>query len=252
MLLNFATACSLVLCLSAIVLWVRSYRGALSLPTRLPLGKPVDSARYVNVGWGSWLEASSNGGRLYFLRFANFEITDHGPDSRSSAGSSAGSAAGRRPTDSKGFAMPDHRYSLAWRGRRHGWIARGKDAGWRSVSYCAVTVDRDLRVFRWQRGHLPTPFWNRTGPPQPEPPPPLRQELLPQFQLLTVPHWFAATILGFLPTARTAGFVGAWSRSGRRRRVGRCGHCGYDLRATPERCPECGAVCSSVVDRVSL
>lgn len=53
--------------------------------------------------------------------------------------------------------------------------------------------------------------------------------------ILGVPHWFAALVL-LVP-------FGALRMIGRRRHrravAGLCPACGYDLRATPRRCPEC-------------
>lgn len=56
---------------------------------------------------------------------------------------------------------------------------------------------------------------------------------------VVVPHWFLAVGLSVLPAYQF--------RQLRRRRLaasrlrlGLCGGCGYDLRASPDRCPECG------------
>lgn len=60
-------------------------------------------------------------------------------------------------------------------------------------------------------------------------------------KVLVIPHWMVTVLL------LAAGFPSIlWFRNDRRRRKrlrgGLCPTCGFDLRATPQRCPECGEV----------
>jgi hypothetical protein len=53
-----------------------------------------------------------------------------------------------------------------------------------------------------------------------------------------VPHWFVLAMFAAVPAA----WLSLYARIRRRLTRGRCTSCGYDLRATPDRCPECGAI----------
>jgi hypothetical protein len=64
-----------------------------------------------------------------------------------------------------------------------------------------------------------------------------------------IPHWLGAALSLAIPTMMLLSLVlpvsaivrplwHRWRES--RRQPGLCYTCGYDLRATPERCPECG------------
>jgi hypothetical protein len=58
---------------------------------------------------------------------------------------------------------------------------------------------------------------------------------------IVVPFWFLVIVFSVLPAMAAMRMTRARARRGRQL----CVHCGYDLRATPERCPECGTAVKS-------
>jgi hypothetical protein len=68
------------------------------------------------------------------------------------------------------------------------------------------------------------------------------REVLPQWVSdgqsfrLEIPYWIPVAVFGAFPAGRWSMRRRRWHRA----RVGLCPQCGYDLRASPDRCPECG------------
>jgi hypothetical protein len=56
---------------------------------------------------------------------------------------------------------------------------------------------------------------------------------------LMMPHWFLVALFAIAPSIELRRRIKA---SRRRSGFGICRKCGYDLRATPDRCPECGTL----------
>jgi hypothetical protein len=64
--------------------------------------------------------------------------------------------------------------------------------------------------------------------------------IVSELRIIVIPYWFLLALATPLP----ARWLLRGLRSRRHRRLaaaGRCTTCGYDLRGTPDRCPECGA-----------
>lgn len=60
---------------------------------------------------------------------------------------------------------------------------------------------------------------------------------------LRIPYWFLVIVFVVLPTL----WLVDRARQAWRRHAGRCVTCGYDLRATPGSCPECGATHTAAI-----
>jgi hypothetical protein len=59
---------------------------------------------------------------------------------------------------------------------------------------------------------------------------------------ITAPYWFIVLVLAIWPTYWIARVRGQRNRAG----LNLCATCGYDLRASRERCPECGTTIAAV------
>jgi hypothetical protein len=64
------------------------------------------------------------------------------------------------------------------------------------------------------------------------------------FRAVLIPYWAILPPLALLPIAAIRRRLLRWQR----RRMGLCRRCGYDLRRSPDRCPECGATRSLADD----
>jgi hypothetical protein len=78
-------------------------------------------------------------------------------------------------------------------------------------------------IYCRQRAEVPTGWMTRT----------ITEEVV----FVGVPHWAVFLVLAVLPARRAASAL-AGLRARIRRKRGCCRRCGYDLRATPGRCPE--------------
>ena len=64
--------------------------------------------------------------------------------------------------------------------------------------------------------------------------------------ILAAPTWCPLLVFGLLPFARLSRWALIARAKRRRKQRRRCPVCAYDLRATPERCPECGTASQQV------
>jgi hypothetical protein len=97
-----------------------------------------------------------------------------------------------------------------------GWIFENED-GTRNYQIFLIVVKPTIQVGRFAAGRDKTTGHDR--------------------MLVIAPSWVLVLGTSFLPAAYILRY-----RHNRNKQAGCCTTCGYDLRASPDRCPECGTV----------
>jgi hypothetical protein len=125
-----------------------------------------------------------------------------------------------------GFSIGEHRqtpdasfaaFPTGQHPGRFGWQSMpGKGPGWERGFSSPKQIRWSFARFGWAGGGSPTASW-----------------------FLMFPAWFPMAVFFILP-AWSARRIRRSVVARRRARAGQCLACGYDLRATPHQCPECG------------
>jgi hypothetical protein len=102
----------------------------------------------------------------------------------------------------------------------------GTPRSWRLKTYSAPSRrgDRPRDHVRWEaeRGRM--------------------SDCIYELRELAAPCWLVAPAFALWPVTSIGLLIRRRRKQCPRDRIGCCQHCGYDLRATPEQCPECGAI----------
>ena len=205
-LLNLLTALWLLLCVASVAMWVRSQSVTemWRFPTRYGPAAPGERLLGSAKGWKFVSMVGSGDGRLVWFDAKQYD----------------------RPHQVVGTPVEADGYRKV--------IGTGRLP--RGVGSLAGTYGKS-RAHRVTVPWVAEVTWSpeqrvRTGPP-----PSGAFVSYGRHWCASVSWWVPAVAAAMLPAAR--GFHGL-KRARRRRAEGVCPACGYDLRATPGRCPECG------------
>jgi hypothetical protein len=103
-----------------------------------------------------------------------------------------------------------------------GEIDQGRWFAYRPGPAGRRVLSRSWWLLRWGGGRVEQVVGTRRG--------------MADYRYFSMSLWPVAALLSIRPAALLL------RRMRRVREPGRCATCGYDLRATPERCPECGTI----------
>jgi hypothetical protein len=211
-LLNAATLLSLLLFIATCVLWLRSYRAAEVLTrTRFDYDDHLVRRDYLVVWfWGGGLQVDVNHFRdstAEQRRLQSTFDTDFRP----------GTFYGRRiaHAEDKPWSYPQIEPEL---------LATGVLVSQPEVNRQWFSV-LGFKASRWSQDGQRTQSANRVR--------------YREGAQIVLPLWFVALLAAILPVIRLRPALRR-SRLRRAKATGSCPICGYDLRATPDRCPECG------------
>jgi hypothetical protein len=184
-LLRAAIATSLLLCVAATVLYIRSYSGTdyLSRSTPGPVTAHAISHHEHQLAWTRGEIRFSTGDESFY------------------------------PHDAMPMSVDSVPRAATWSWGRLG----AGHVGWEAPPAQSLL---NRMGFRFYHSSLSTSFSDSHD------------------EVLTLPAWVPVALFAIPPAL----LLRRRLRTRRRARSGRCPQCDYDLRATPDRCPECGAV----------
>jgi hypothetical protein len=240
LLLDAATALSLLLCAATLVVWAKSRNG------------------YPSAAWASGRRTShvtARSGTLWFVRV-------DWPNDADARRAAIGPARAARPVVVAPYFQQEQ-MSLMIERRSAGDRAKGErdPARWLAWALRSEQLKTALHdgLVRRAGGPPAEPLLAQSAPlarqkvgltfeqgkvafPETERDGTIVYNTTVPFAAIGVPLWMFAVLSALVPAAGTSAWIVRLTRARSKRVRGLCPACGYDLRATPDRCPECGTI----------